>query len=157
IGANGSGKTSLLNVLSGFSQLDAGKFAIGGVWAGGFSPHRVGRRGPGPPLPAAPRVSSPSTLGDPPVGPASPPPPRPRLPRGRAAPALRLPRAPRGRSRSARPAPTARTPACHPAGCGDPAARRTRGGPFGARALRVREPPQAASRPARQNRRAGRA
>jgi branched-chain amino acid transport system permease protein len=47
IGANGSGKTSLLNVLSGFSQLDAGRFAIGGVWAGGTSPHRMARLGLG--------------------------------------------------------------------------------------------------------------
>jgi branched-chain amino acid transport system permease protein len=47
IGANGSGKTSLLNVLSGFSRLDGGKFAIGGVWADGFSPHRMARLGLG--------------------------------------------------------------------------------------------------------------
>jgi branched-chain amino acid transport system permease protein len=47
IGANGSGKTSLLNVLSGFSQLDGGRFAIGGVWAGGYSPHRMARLGLG--------------------------------------------------------------------------------------------------------------
>ncbi len=47
IGANGSGKTSLLNVLSGFSQLDSGKFAIAGVWADGFSPHRMARLGLG--------------------------------------------------------------------------------------------------------------
>jgi branched-chain amino acid transport system permease protein len=47
IGANGSGKTSLLNVLSGFSQLDSGSFAIGGVWARGYSPHRMARLGLG--------------------------------------------------------------------------------------------------------------
>jgi branched-chain amino acid transport system permease protein len=47
IGANGSGKTSLLNVLSGFSQLDGGRFAIAGVWAGGFSPHRMAKLGLG--------------------------------------------------------------------------------------------------------------
>jgi branched-chain amino acid transport system permease protein len=47
IGANGSGKTSLLNVLSGFSQLDRGKFAIDGVWVDGFSPHRMARLGLG--------------------------------------------------------------------------------------------------------------
>ena len=47
IGANGSGKTSLLNVLSGFSQMDSGKFAIGGVWAGGYSPHRMAALGLG--------------------------------------------------------------------------------------------------------------
>ena len=46
-GANGSGKTSLLNVLSGFSRLDSGRFAIGGVCAGGFSPHRMTRLGLG--------------------------------------------------------------------------------------------------------------
>jgi branched-chain amino acid transport system permease protein len=47
IGANGSGKTSLLNVLSGFSRLDSGRFAIGGVCAGGFSPYRMARLGLG--------------------------------------------------------------------------------------------------------------
>jgi branched-chain amino acid transport system permease protein len=47
IGANGSGKTSLLNVLSGFSQLDSGQFAIGGIWAHGYSPHRIARLGLG--------------------------------------------------------------------------------------------------------------
>jgi branched-chain amino acid transport system permease protein len=47
IGANGSGKTSLLNVLSGFSQLDDGRFAIAGVWARGYSPHRIARLGLG--------------------------------------------------------------------------------------------------------------
>ncbi len=47
IGANGSGKTSLLNVLSGFSPLDSGKFAISGVWARGYSAHRVARLGLG--------------------------------------------------------------------------------------------------------------
>jgi branched-chain amino acid transport system permease protein len=34
-------------VLSGFSQLDSGKFAIGGVWARGYSPHRLARLGLG--------------------------------------------------------------------------------------------------------------
>ncbi len=47
IGANGSGKTSLLNVLSGFSQLDGGDFAIGGVRAQGTSAHRMARLGLG--------------------------------------------------------------------------------------------------------------
>ena len=47
IGANGSGKTSLLNVLSGFSQLDSGDFTIGGVHAKGYSPHRMARLGLG--------------------------------------------------------------------------------------------------------------
>lgn len=47
IGANGSGKTSLLNVLSGFSQLDSGDFTIGGVHAKGYSPHRIARLGLG--------------------------------------------------------------------------------------------------------------
>jgi branched-chain amino acid transport system permease protein len=47
IGANGSGKTSLLNVLSGFSQLDSGDSTIGGVHAKGYSPHRMARLGLG--------------------------------------------------------------------------------------------------------------
>jgi branched-chain amino acid transport system permease protein len=47
IGANGSGKTSLLNVLSGFSQLDSGDFTIGGVHAKGYSPHRMAGLGLG--------------------------------------------------------------------------------------------------------------
>jgi branched-chain amino acid transport system permease protein len=47
IGANGSGKTSLLNVLSGFSQLDSGRFAIGGLWERGYSPHRMAKLGLG--------------------------------------------------------------------------------------------------------------
>jgi branched-chain amino acid transport system permease protein len=47
IGANGSGKTSLLNVLSGFSQLDSGDFTIGGVHAKGYSPHRMATLGLG--------------------------------------------------------------------------------------------------------------
>ncbi len=47
IGANGSGKTSLLNVLSGFSQLDSGKFALSGIWVHGYSPHRIARLGLG--------------------------------------------------------------------------------------------------------------
>lgn len=47
IGANGSGKTSLLNVLSGFSVLDEGDFTIGGVRAQGYSAHRIARLGLG--------------------------------------------------------------------------------------------------------------
>jgi branched-chain amino acid transport system permease protein len=47
IGANGSGKTSLLNVLSGFARLDSGRFTIGGLSADGFSPHRMARLGLG--------------------------------------------------------------------------------------------------------------
>ena len=34
-------------MLSGFSQLDSGRFAIGGVWAGGYSPHRMAKLGLG--------------------------------------------------------------------------------------------------------------
>lgn len=47
IGANGSGKTSLLNVLSGFSNLDEGDFSINGTQAKGFSAHRIAKLGLG--------------------------------------------------------------------------------------------------------------
>ena len=47
IGANGSGKTSLLNVLSGFSQLDSGEVVINGVRARGYSAHSIAKLGLG--------------------------------------------------------------------------------------------------------------
>lgn len=47
IGANGSGKTSLLNVLSGFSRLNSGTMKIGGVDTGGRSADRIARLGLG--------------------------------------------------------------------------------------------------------------
>jgi branched-chain amino acid transport system permease protein len=47
IGANGSGKTSLLNVLSGFSRLNAGTMRIGGVDTAGRSADRIARLGLG--------------------------------------------------------------------------------------------------------------
>lgn len=47
IGANGSGKTSLLNVLSGFSVLDEGDFTILGVRAQGYPAHRIAKLGLG--------------------------------------------------------------------------------------------------------------
>ncbi|GAB3628984.1 High-affinity branched-chain amino acid transport ATP-binding protein LivF [Pandoraea terrae] len=47
VGANGSGKTSLLNVLSGFSRLDAGSVRLGGAEVSHLSPTRVARRGLG--------------------------------------------------------------------------------------------------------------
>ena len=47
IGANGSGKTSLLNVLSGLSRLDAGRLSLRGRDIGRLAPHRVGRLGIG--------------------------------------------------------------------------------------------------------------
>ena len=47
IGANGSGKTSLLNVLSGLSRLDAGRLALRGRDIGRLASHQVGRLGIG--------------------------------------------------------------------------------------------------------------
>lgn len=47
IGANGSGKTSLLNVLSGFSRLSAGTLKISGIDAAGMPAHRIARLGLG--------------------------------------------------------------------------------------------------------------
>ncbi len=47
IGANGSGKTSLLNVLSGFSVLDEGDFTILGAKAQGYPAHRIAKLGLG--------------------------------------------------------------------------------------------------------------
>ena len=47
IGANGSGKTSLLNVLSGFTRLTAGQVTILGHDACRFSPDRIARLGVG--------------------------------------------------------------------------------------------------------------
>jgi len=47
VGANGSGKTSLLNVLSGFSRLDAGSLHVDGVDITRLSPHRIARLGIG--------------------------------------------------------------------------------------------------------------
>lgn len=45
VGANGSGKTSLLNVLSGFSRLDAGSLHVNGVDITHLSPHAIARLG----------------------------------------------------------------------------------------------------------------
>ena len=47
IGANGSGKTSLLNVLSGFSQLDSGSFRVWGRDTRRMTPHRIADLGIG--------------------------------------------------------------------------------------------------------------
>jgi branched-chain amino acid transport system permease protein len=47
VGANGSGKTSLLNVLSGFSRLNAGSLHIDGMDITTMAPHRVARLGLG--------------------------------------------------------------------------------------------------------------
>lgn len=47
IGANGSGKTSLLNVLSGLSRLNSGTFWIGGRDATRMSPNQIARFGMG--------------------------------------------------------------------------------------------------------------
>lgn len=47
VGANGSGKTSLLNVLSGFTRLDAGSVCLNGVEVAGLSATRVARLGLG--------------------------------------------------------------------------------------------------------------
>lgn len=47
IGANGSGKTSLLNVLSGLSRLNAGTFRIGGKDATRLSPDKIANLGMG--------------------------------------------------------------------------------------------------------------
>lgn len=47
IGANGSGKTSLLNVLSGLSRLNAGRFHIGGRDATRLSANRIANLGLG--------------------------------------------------------------------------------------------------------------
>lgn len=47
IGANGSGKTSLLNVLSGLSRLNAGSFFINGREATRLSPDRIADSGVG--------------------------------------------------------------------------------------------------------------
>jgi branched-chain amino acid transport system permease protein len=47
IGANGSGKTSLLNVLSGLSRLDGGSLRIRGIDTNRLSAHRIARLGLG--------------------------------------------------------------------------------------------------------------
>ncbi len=47
IGANGSGKTSLLNVLSGLSRLNAGSFLINGRTATRLAPDRIANMGIG--------------------------------------------------------------------------------------------------------------
>jgi branched-chain amino acid transport system permease protein len=47
IGANGSGKTSLLNVLSGLSRLNSGTFRIGGKDATRLSPDQIANLGMG--------------------------------------------------------------------------------------------------------------
>lgn len=47
VGANGSGKTSLLNVLTGFSRLDSGNFSIRGKRIERLPPHRISRMGVG--------------------------------------------------------------------------------------------------------------
>lgn len=47
VGANGSGKTSLLNVLSGFSRLNSGSVQMSGRDATSLSAHRIARLGLG--------------------------------------------------------------------------------------------------------------
>lgn len=47
VGANGSGKTSLINAITGFSRLSAGSIAIRGVPIAGRSPASVARMGVG--------------------------------------------------------------------------------------------------------------
>lgn len=47
VGANGSGKTSLLNVLSGYTKLDAGQFSINGKKVGRVPAHVLSRMGIG--------------------------------------------------------------------------------------------------------------
>lgn len=47
VGANGSGKTSLLNIFSGFSRASAGTVKIAGVGVGGMAPHQIARLGIG--------------------------------------------------------------------------------------------------------------
>lgn len=63
IGANGSGKTSLLNVLSGLSRLDAGSFLIGGVDATRLPADRIARMGLGRTF-QAPRIFGQMSLWD---------------------------------------------------------------------------------------------
>ena len=105
IGANGSGKTSLLNVLSGFSQLDSGDFTIGGVHAKGYSPHRMAGLGLGRTF-QTPRVfPALDDMGEPAGRPRRAPRHHAAGTRGVAAAAVRQPVGPRGRSRPARPAP----------------------------------------------------
>jgi branched-chain amino acid transport system permease protein len=45
VGANGSGKTSLLNVFSGFSRLNAGSMHVNGVDITSLAPHQIARLG----------------------------------------------------------------------------------------------------------------
>lgn len=47
VGANGSGKTSLLNVLSGFSRVDEGVVRVAGVVTNEMAAHRIARLGVG--------------------------------------------------------------------------------------------------------------
>jgi len=47
VGANGSGKTSLLNVLSGFSRLDSGSLHVNGQDITHYAPHQIARLGVG--------------------------------------------------------------------------------------------------------------
>ncbi len=47
VGANGSGKTSLLNVLSGLSRLDSGSLSVKGRDITRMAPHRIARLGLG--------------------------------------------------------------------------------------------------------------
>lgn len=63
IGANGSGKTSLLNVLSGLSRLNAGSFTINGVDATRLPADRIANLGLGRTF-QAPRIFSQMSLWD---------------------------------------------------------------------------------------------
>ena len=63
IGANGSGKTSLLNVLTGLSRLNSGSFRINGVEATHLSADRIARIGLGRTF-QAPRIFSQLSLWD---------------------------------------------------------------------------------------------
>lgn len=47
VGPNGSGKTTTLNVISGYVQPDAGRVCLGEVEIGGLAPHRIARMGVG--------------------------------------------------------------------------------------------------------------
>lgn len=47
VGANGSGKTSLLNILSGFSRLNGGTLHVEGRDITGYAPHQIARMGLG--------------------------------------------------------------------------------------------------------------
>ncbi|HMO47780.1 MAG TPA: branched-chain amino acid ABC transporter ATP-binding protein/permease [Rubrivivax sp.] len=47
VGPNGSGKTTTLNVISGFVRADAGRVRLGNTEIGGLAPHRIARLGVG--------------------------------------------------------------------------------------------------------------